>query len=157
MADKKMLTLGERAANWAKAMALIIPVLGASIVGAAGWLKGDDAQGDVASLVKQLNDRVGKQEKVINTQSEKLEKMARRMIFFQGHQAGFSSGQLFVKLENTEKQLDQCVSKRTKIGKDELMDLLGQARAGRPQPKAAAPPVQKKIPRLYSKPFRKAK
>ena len=154
---KKELTLGERVFNWAKALGIILPLVGAGTVSVLGWFKSDDAQGDVTSLVTQLNDRVGKQEKIINSQSEKLEKMYRRIIFFQSHQAGFNSGKIFSKLEATEQRLDRCVSRRTKIKKDELMELLGQARVSQkqPSPKVVAGSKVQQIPRLYPKPFKK--
>ncbi len=157
MADKKILTLGERAANWAKVLAVIATVAGAAVTGGLAWLKGDDAQQNIDHLIQQLGKRVAKQERVINTQSEKLEKMARRMIFFQGHQAGVSAGKLSFKLASAEKKLDQCMSKPGKIKKSELMEILGAARSiSRPRIKASGGATKPQgIPRLEPKPFRK--
>jgi hypothetical protein len=160
--DKKVLTLGERAANWAKALALIIPVMGASIAGAVGFLKGDDAQKNIDSLIDQLSSRVAKQERAINAQSEAVEKMARRMIFFQGHQAGVSAGKLFFKLEATEQSLNTCLAsqaKRGRVKKGELEDMIGAAmKRSRPRIKASGGVAKPQgIQRLEPRPFRKAK
>ncbi len=159
MADEKVLTLGERAANWAKAMALILPVLGAAVVGSLGYFKGDDAQQNVDGLIDQLGKRVAKQERVINTQSEKLETMARRMIFFQGHQSGVSAGKLYTKVEQTTLALSKCIAsqaKRGRVKKDELEDLInGAMKRSRPRIKASGAAKPQGIPRLEPKPFRK--
>lgn len=159
MTDKKMLTLGERAANWAKALGIILPVMAAGVVGTIGFFKGDDAQQNIDSLIQQLGERVAKQERVINVQSEKLEKMARRMIFFQGHQAGVSAGKLFTKQEQTEQALNKCIAvnaKKGKVKKGELEDMIGAAmKRQRPRIKASGATKPQGIPRLEPKPFRK--
>jgi len=158
MSEKKMLTLGERAANWAKALGIILPVMGAGIVGTIGFFKGDDAQQNIDHLIQQLGERVAKQERIINTQSEKLEKMARRMIFFQGHQAGVSAGKLYSKVEQTEQALHQCLAgkaKTAKMQKDELEALISGALKRR-KPKVTSGAVKPQgIPRLQPRPFRK--
>jgi hypothetical protein len=156
--DKKELTLGEKALNWAKAIGIILPLVGAGVVSVLGWFKSDAAETGVDSLVLQLSERVAKQEKVINAQSEKLEKMARRMIFFQGHQAGFSAGKLYVKVEETEKQLAQCVAKQAQRGqvtKNELESMIGAAMKRRSKPSTSGSSKVQSIPRIKSKPFNK--
>lgn len=159
MSEKKVLTLGERAANWAKVIAIIVSTVGAAVVGSVGFFKGDDAQKNIDSLIQQLGLRVAKQERVINLQSEKLEKMARRMIFFQGHQAGVSAGKLYLKVEQTEKALNTCIAsqaKRGRVKKGELEDMIGAVmKRQRPKTTSSAAKPQG-IQRLEPKPFRKA-
>lgn len=151
-------TPGERALAWAKSVGALAVALGVVL----GWFKSDDAQSGVDNLVQQLSERVAKQEKVINTQSEKLEKMARRMIFFQGHQSGVSAGRLSLRVEELEEDLSGCIAKsvkRAKVNKTDIEDLIGSAFSRRGKRSPAPKPQdteQQKIPRLYSKPFKKA-
>jgi hypothetical protein len=152
----KEVTLGEKALNWAKVLGILLPVLGAALVSVLGYFKSDDAQGGVDDLVKQLDKRVAKQEKVINAQSEQLEKMARRLIFFQAHQEGVSAGKLYAKNEQLEKLLVELKAKKIarSARAEKIIEILRGARVGtrklRPPPK---PPVQRTLPRIKSTPF----
>jgi len=156
--EKKAKTLGEKMYTWAKVVGVLIPLVGVSYAGISGWFKGDDAQQNIDHLIQQLGERVAKQERVINTQSEKLEKMARRMIFFQGHQAGVSAGKLFIKQEQTEQALHKCIAtnaKKGRVKKSDLEDMIGAAVKrvdSRPRHKPTKP---QGIPRLQPRPFRK--
>lgn len=166
--EKRELTLGERAVNWAKVLGILLPLIGAATVSVLGWFKSDNAQSGVDSLVLQLSDRVAKQEKVINAQSEKLEKMVRRMVFFQGHQAGVEAGKLYERNQQLEKQLSELttpkrkkrvVSRPVEPDPEPIADAYPPAppsRPDRPRSKLAPRttfPEQTKIPRIYSKPF----
>ncbi|KPK67242.1 hypothetical protein AMJ82_11015 [candidate division TA06 bacterium SM23_40] len=132
----------------------------AAIAAAMGYSKGDSAEGAVDRMLEQLSERVAKQEAVINAQSEKLEKLARRMIFFQGHQAGISAGALQAKAEQLERQLAETRARRPRP--KVLNTLRGEKRpakpAKRPPPEPAPPPPeQQKIPRLEPMQFRRGK
>jgi len=172
--DPKVLTISEKAVNWAKALGIILPLIGTGVVSTWGLIKSDSAENGLDNLIQQLNERVAKHEKVINAQSDRLEKMAKRLIFFQAHQAGFNSGKLYSELEQTRKELaDLRAKKITKsVGQKKLAKILRKKmvpsptipvkRADpppptpKPQPKSA-PPEQKTddIPRLKPKPFKK--
>lgn len=156
----KDLTLGERAVNWAKAVGIILPLVGTAVVSTLGYFKSDSAETGVDSLVKQLDKRVAKQEKVINVQSEQLEKMARRMIFFQAHQEGRTSGKMQAKIDQLEDDLAALKAKKITrtVASKQLQQLLRKApRASKPEP--APPPVKadqvQSIPRLKPRPFSK--
>jgi len=156
----------ERAVNWAKACGILLPILVAAVVSVLGWFKSDDAQGDVSSLIKQLDTRVARQEKVINVQSAKLETMYRRLVFFQAHQEGFTAGKLYAKNEQLEKTLTGLKAKRLSRAerRQRLVDLIRKAQkapasATRPMPAPAPPPADavQQIPRLHPKPFKRGK
>jgi hypothetical protein len=148
---KKELAPSERFLNWAKALGVILPIIGAAIISVLGWFKGNDAQGDVDSLILQLDKRVAKQEQVINAQSEKLEKMARRMIFFQAHQTGFSAGSLYEKNQQLEKTVAELRAKK-------VVRVVTKERVRKVPSKLEKddPIMQQQIPRLPApKPFKK--
>jgi hypothetical protein len=142
-----------------------LPILGTAIVSILGWLKSDNAETGVDSLLLQLDKRVAKQEKVINVQSEKLEVMYRRLVFFQAHQEGFTAGKLYEKNEQLEKSLAEL--KARKLSRPErtrrLIEILRGASkspvsATRPPPAPAPPPRDvQQIPRLHPKPFKRNK
>ena len=147
MEKEKTLTLGERAVNWTKSIGALVLAVGMI----AGYLKSDDAQGNVDVLIKQLDVRVAKQEKIINAQSEKLEKMARRIIFFQGHHAGMTAGKLYAKAEKLEQDLEKLRSRKKIVQVvPKKSAVLRSTTQKKPKPKASD-----SIPRLHSKPFRK--
>jgi len=157
--EKKELTLGERAVNWAKAMGIILPLIGTATVSVWGLIKSDSAETGVDSLVKQLNERVIKHEKVINTQSEQLEKMMRRLIFFQAHQEGRTAGKMQAKIDKLEDDLAALKAKKITrtVASKQLQQLLKKAPKRVPlQPKVQADQVQS-IPRFKPKPFSKDK
>lgn len=161
---KPKLTLSEKAVNWAKVLGIVLPLIGAGVVSVLGWYKSDDAQGDVTSLVKQLDKRVAKQESVINAQSEKLEKMLRRMIFFQAQQEGFRAGQLHAQNEQLEKQLAEWKAKKIpKTAATERIVEILKSTTTVPDRVPVQPAAdesmqqQKTLPRIKSKAFKKAK
>lgn len=157
------LTLGERAVNWAKAMGIILPLVGTAVVSTLGWFKSDSAETGVDSLVKQLDKRVAKQEKVINTQSEQLEKMMRRLIFFQAHQEGRTAGKMQAKIDQLEHELAALQAKkisRTVASKklEKIIKSVQKKEDDRPPPAPAPPPQAdqvQSIPRLKPKAFRR--
>lgn len=156
-----ILSPSERAVNWAKACALILPVLGTAVVSVLGWFKSDSAESGVDSLLLQLDKRVAKQERVINTQSEKLETMYRRLVFFQAHQEGFTAGQLYAKNEQLERELTELKAKRLSRSEraKRFLEILREAQKSKAPVRAApAPPpaaAVQQIPRLKSAPFTK--
>jgi hypothetical protein len=153
--EKKDLTFGERAVNWTKSLGALAVVVGMVL----GYLKSDDAQGDVASLISQLDERVAKQEKVINIQSEKLEKLLRTSISLQSHQAGFSAGKLYEQNELLAKRLDRCFAKRIprSVTAEKLAEILRGKRSKERKIKKPTSTKMQQIPRLPSPPFRKGK
>jgi hypothetical protein len=158
--EKKDLTFGERLVNWAKAFAIIIPLIGATAASVLGYFKSDDAQKDVDDQWKKLEERVLKHESVINKQSSAIEKLTRRIIYFQGHQEGVRSGKLYEQNVSLQRQLDELKARKVpkSVKVSEIKKLLGVARKPKSRPKAAGDsPVQKTIPRLIPKPFRKGK
>ncbi|MHC4507745.1 MAG: hypothetical protein ACYTAO_02160 [Planctomycetota bacterium] len=155
---KRDLTLGEKAVNWAKALGIILPLIGAGLVSTLGYFKSDSAEVGVDSLVKQLDKRVAKQEKVINAQSEQLERMMRRLIFFQAHQEGVSAGKLAAKVETLEQKLTELKAKRGSRSErfKKLVEILKGTKKRAPRPKAPPKPQPDKvqtIPRIKSAPF----
>lgn len=156
---KRELTPSEKAVNWAKACGIILPLVGAATVSVLGWFKSNDAQGDVSALVLQLDKRVAKQESVINAQSEKLEKMLRRMIFFQAQQEGFRVGQLHEKNAQLEKQLAEWKAKKipAKVTTERIVEILKGSVQPAPAPKSEpSDTMQQQLPRIKSKPFKRA-
>lgn len=165
--ERRDLTLGERLVNWAKALGIILPLLGTGIVSLLGYIKSDNTQGGLDSLIQQLNDRVAKQERVINAQSEKLEKMARRMVFFQAHQDGLNAGRLYEKSEQLQKALAEIKAKKiTKVVGQRKLEKILRSRPDPkepvekplPDPSPPEPAEQKdaaRIPRIRPKPFNK--
>jgi hypothetical protein len=152
-----------RAVNWATACGILLPLIGTAIVSILGWLKSDNAETGVDSLLLQLDKRVARQEKVINVQSEKLETMYRRLVFFQAHQEGFTAGKLYEKNEQLEKQLTELRAKR--LSRPErtrrLIEILrgaSQAPTSTKPAPPAPPPANavQQIPRLHPKPFKRA-
>jgi polyhydroxyalkanoate synthesis regulator phasin len=156
---KRELTMGEKAVNWAKALGIILPMIGAGVVSTLGYFKSDSAEVGVDSLVKQLDKRVAKQEKVINAQSEQLEKMMRRLIFFQAHQEGVSAGKLSAKVEDLEKRLAELKAKKIphSVRTERIVEILRGSKVGTrklsPPPAKPKPDKVQSIPRIKSAPF----
>jgi hypothetical protein len=152
-------------AQQAKKAGMIAAVVAGAVAGSLGYFKGDDAQVDVASILEQLNVRVAKQEAVINAQSEKLEKLSRRMVFFQAHQAGFRAGALYEQTQELEERIKTLRAEKRRPAPKVLNTLRGDKRPAKVEPPRPAPapkpaPAQQEqqaIPRLFPKPFKKGK
>jgi hypothetical protein len=140
MAEKdKELTLGERVVNWAKALGL----LAAGLAALSGYLKGGEAQDQVAALLDQLNVRVEKHEAVINKQTETIEELRLELAEEAGHRAGFEQGKIYERLRGTEPR------------KPKTKKLQPQRRVDRSPPAPAPPPqAQQAIPKLRPKPLK---
>lgn len=150
-------TLGEKVSTWAKA----IGVIGATLVAVYGVIKSDNAEQGVDKSYETLAEQVNKQNKVINAQSEKLEKLTRRMVFFQAHQAGFSAGKLHESNEVLQKQLDELRAKKIpkSVSREQLIEIL----RGVPKPTKAkkppalpAPPSREQMQKLHPLPKKPA-
>lgn len=137
--NNKSKTPGERFLSWAKGISIIV----ATCIAVYAALKGNEAQNNVDSTWETLRDQVNKQNEVINSQGEAIEKLTRRMIFFQGHQEGVSAGRLFELNSQLEKQIDRLKRKLVKGDKSDI-------------PKPAKPTRNKKPPQVQ-KPFHKLK
>jgi ABC-type phosphate transport system auxiliary subunit len=155
--EPRVLALSERAVNWAKALSIILPLVGAAFMSTLGYFKSNSADEGVDRLVVQLDKKVKKQAGIINKQSDKLEMMARRLIFFQAHQEGRTSGRMQAKIDRLERELDAVKVKKVRAA----------ARWTPPPPRPAKKPIVQKrsksplpeleqiqsIPRLKPRPF----
>lgn len=108
LSSKTSKTPGERFLSWAKGLSVIV----ATCIAIYAAFKGNEAKDNVDSTWEALKAKVDKQSDVINEQSKTIEKLVRRMVFFQGHQAGFSAGQLYEQKASLEKQLDDLRDKK---------------------------------------------
>lgn len=126
-------TPGERFLSWAKGLSVIV----AACLAIYAAFAGNKAQDGVDKNYDTLAEQVNKQNKVINAQSEKLERLTRRMMFFQGHQAGFSAGQLYEQKVTLEKQLDELRAKKIppSVSREQIVEIL---RGARPKPSKAS-------------------
>jgi len=135
--NKQPKTPGERFLSWAKAVSVIV----ATCIAVYAAFKGNEAKDDVDSTWIALKEKVDKQSEVINKQSETIEKLTRRMVFFQGHQSGFSAGQLYEQKASLEKELAELNAKRVSRSatRDEIAAIL-RGQKIRKSPKSAVKP-----------------
>lgn len=133
--DKPPKTPGEWFLSWAKAVSIIV----ATCIAIYAALKGNEAKDDVDSTWVALKEKVDRQSEVINKQSETIEKLTRRMVFFQGWQSGQSAGKLYEQKASLEKQLDELRAKKLprSVTKEALVDILRGSHSGS-KPKAAS-------------------
>lgn len=154
--DKQPKTPGERFLWWAKG----VSALALASIAVYAALTGNEAKDNVDSTWDALQAKVDKQSVVINKQSETVEKLTRRMVFFQGWQAGFSSGKLYEQNETLQKQLEELKAKKIPRSADRklIVEILRgkrvESRKPKAQPKATSKPFQKIDP-LPDRPYKK--
>lgn len=146
---KQPKTPGERAWWWTKSI-VALTTAGLAIYAAR---TGSNAEEGVDKSYETLAEQVNKQNKVINAQSEKLEKLTRRMVFFQAHQAGYSAGKLYERNEMLQKQLDELRAKKLprSVSRDQIVEIL---RGSRVEDRKLKPPKATKPPALPAPPSR---
>jgi hypothetical protein len=105
-------SVAERFATWAKGLSVVV----ATCIAIYAALAGNQAKNDVDSTWVALKEKVDNQSKVINKQSDTIEKLTRRMIFFQAHQAGMSAGKLYEQNKRLQKELEDLRKKRRQSG-----------------------------------------
>lgn len=152
--DKTPQTPGERFLSWAKGLSVVV----ATCIAVYAAVKGNQANEGVDDNYKTLAEQVNKQNKVINSQSEKIEKLTRRIVFFQGHQAGLAAGKLYEQNELLTKQLDELKAKKIprSVSRKAIVEILRSARTTprkHTKPPKSGDAIQKLSPMA---PYRKA-
>jgi hypothetical protein len=99
----KELTKSERFVNYAKGCALILPILGALSMGVFNLFKGEPVAQKTWETVRDK----------LNEQSVVIDKLTKKVLYWQGHEAGRSAGAIYEKLQLAEKKNDELMAQIT--------------------------------------------
>jgi predicted transcriptional regulator len=119
---EKKLAQSEKFLNYAKGLAVVLPVVGALALGVINMFKGEPVAEKTWETVRDK----------LNEQSKVIDKLTKRVLYWQGHEAGRSAGAIYEKLQQAEKQneslMAQIATKKVKKAKtpQEVKILIGK-------------------------------
>lgn len=98
---EKKLAQSEKFVNYMKGLALILPILGALAIGIINLVRGEPVAEKTWETVRDK----------LNEQSKVIDKLTKRVMYWQGHESGRSAGALYEKLQQSEKKVDDLMAK----------------------------------------------
>lgn len=101
--EKKELSRSEKFLNYTKGLAVILPVVGAFGLGIFNLAKGEPVAEKTWETVRDK----------LNEQSIVIDKLTKKVLYWQGHESGRSAGALYEKLQQAEKKNEELTAQLT--------------------------------------------
>jgi hypothetical protein len=157
---RKPLTFTEKVKNVCLGLGAMTGLILGVVANVKGEPEAQEAKDKGDEIWKTLKGKVDKQSKALNSQSEAIEKLSRRVIFLQAHEAGFNAGKMYAELQAANSEIAKLRNKgrNRKIATDlaimrlELADRLKRRKAIQKK-KIELLKGQKTLPRMAPLPF----